>query len=109
MMKTLKILPSDLGFLYEDCPKCFYRKVVHGINLPSKPMATIFEKIHDLEQKEFFNKVLSDLDVNLPNGKLKQIEMPVMSNYTECSGGEFQWYISGRLDGLLEMENLVFI
>ena len=39
MPAMLRLSPSDFAFLWEQCKRCFYLKVVHGIRQPSMPMA----------------------------------------------------------------------
>jgi len=35
----IKLSPSDFAFLWEQCKRCFYLKVVHGIRQPSMPFS----------------------------------------------------------------------
>ncbi len=32
--QNLKLSPGDLTFLWDECPRCFYLKVIMGINRP---------------------------------------------------------------------------
>ena len=45
MSEIYKLSPSDFGFLYDECKKCFYHKVKHGLNRPRGIMPSIFTKI----------------------------------------------------------------
>ena len=53
MPKSWKLSPSDLTFLWDECPRCFYLKVVNGFNRPSLPMPKIFTRI-DLIMKGYY-------------------------------------------------------
>jgi len=53
-MPSLKLSPSDLTFLWDECPRCFYLKVVLGINRPPTAFPKIFGRI-DLLMKRLFS------------------------------------------------------
>ena len=36
MNDIFKLSPSDFGFLYDECKRCFYLKVKHGFNRPRR-------------------------------------------------------------------------
>ena len=42
MSETFKLSPSDFGFLYDECKKCFYLKVKHNFDRPRFPIPSIF-------------------------------------------------------------------
>jgi hypothetical protein len=44
-VRSVTVSPSDFAFLWQDCPRCWYLKVVGGMRLPRGPMAPIFQKI----------------------------------------------------------------
>jgi hypothetical protein len=47
----LRLAPSDFAFLYDECPYCFYMKVVHARPRPRTPFPSVFTRI-DLAMKE---------------------------------------------------------
>ena len=53
MTDTVTLSPSDLTFLWSECPRCFYLKYKLQIKRPSAPFPSIFGKI-DLLMKGYF-------------------------------------------------------
>ena len=48
-----KLSPSDFAFLWEECRRCFYLKVVSDFKRPSTPMPKIFTTIDQLMKQRF--------------------------------------------------------
>ncbi len=42
-MENWKISPSDLTFLWDECPRCFYLKVRHKFKRPGLPFPKIYQ------------------------------------------------------------------
>ena len=53
MSKLFKLSPSDFGFLYDECKRCFYLKVKHNFTRPRGIMPSIFIKIDGI-MKDYF-------------------------------------------------------
>ena len=70
MSKLFKLSPSDLTFLYSECPKCFYLKVRQGLSRPRGIMPTIFIKIDSIMKNHFEGASPRDIDSSLPDGKV---------------------------------------
>jgi hypothetical protein len=70
MSKLFKLSPSDLTFLYSECPRCFYLKVKEGLSRPRGIMPTIFIKIDGIMKDHFEGKSPRDIDPSLPTGKV---------------------------------------
>ncbi|MCZ6691545.1 MAG: hypothetical protein O7H41_18300, partial [Planctomycetota bacterium] len=70
-MTTFKLSPSDFAFLWEQCKRCFYLKVVHGIRQPSMPMARIFKVIEELQMELYEGKPTSEVSADLPPGIIR--------------------------------------
>lgn len=68
MAKTFKLSPSDLTFLWDECKRCFYLKVVLGQNRPAMPFPSIFTKIDGLMKKYFDGQSTHLLTPELPPG-----------------------------------------
>ena len=45
MPDLIKISPSDLTFLWDECPRCFWRKYRLGVRRPFGIMPGIFSRI----------------------------------------------------------------
>ncbi len=44
-MDAIKLSPSDLTFLWDECPRCFYLKVTGRLSRPSTAFPSIFSSI----------------------------------------------------------------
>ena len=76
---TFRLSPSDFAFLWEECKRCFYLKVVKGFRRPSSPMPKIFTNI-DLQMKQCFaGKRTAQVVPALPSGVFEYSEKWVQS------------------------------
>ena len=69
--RLYKLSPSDFKYLWEDCKHCYYRKVVHGVTLPSIGIPSIFNKMNSLAQDMAMGKKTTDFSKELPEGKFE--------------------------------------
>jgi hypothetical protein len=99
-MEPLRLSPSDFAFLWEQCRRCFYLKVVHGIRQPSMPMASIFKKLEGLQMGFYDGRRTTELIPALPEGTIRCGERTVESE--PSSDG---WYVYGKIDSLVEFED----
>ena len=67
MATNWKLSPSDLTFLWEECKRCFYLKVVREISRPFI-MPKIFNKIDSIMNQYFFGKNTTEINPVLPPG-----------------------------------------
>jgi hypothetical protein len=95
----LRLSPSDFAFLWEQCKRCFYLKVVHNVRQPSMPMAAIFKKLEGLQMGFYDGKRTTDVLPSLPPGVIRCGEKVVES---EPKDG---WYVYGKIDSLLEFDD----
>ena len=78
-LRSWTLPPSDFAFLWEECRRCFYLKVVHGIRRPSGPMPKIFTTI-DLAMKHCFaDKRTEEILPELPPGRIVMSDRMVES------------------------------
>lgn len=104
-MKIYKLSPSDFAFLWEQCKRCFYLKVVHGIRQPSMPMARIFKKIEELQMGFYEGRHTREVAPDLPPGVIRCGERWVESDVIRPGDKEPGFYILGKLDSLIEFED----
>ena len=102
MPKSWKLSPSDLTFLWDECPRCFYLKVVNGFNRPSLPMPKIFTRIDLIMKGYYAGKPSSALSPALPEGTVRFGDRWVVSEPIELAGHAGTCYIRGRFDCVLE-------
>lgn len=101
MVNHYKLSPSDLTFLWDECPRCFYLKVVHGFNRPFSPFPSIFNKIDKL-MKDHFNGHPSDqVSPELPEGRIEAGERWVESEPIEIHGINASAFIRGKFDAII--------
>ena len=85
-MTIIKLSPSDLTFLWDECERCFYLKVIHKFNRPTTPMPAIFTKIDGLMKDYFEGKLTSELTPDLPLGVIQHGEKSVYSHLINLTG-----------------------
>ena len=98
MENTIKLSPSDLTFLWDECPRCFYLKVVHQFNRPWSPFPKIFNRIDKLMKDHFEGKPTSSISPELPEGVVKYGEKWVTSEPISLPNHEKTCYIKGKFD-----------
>ncbi len=100
-----KLSPSDLTFLWDECPRCFYLKVVHGINRPWGAFPKIFNRIDKLMKNYFEGKPASQISPTLPEGVVRFGEKWVTSEMIQLPGHSTACYIKGKFDVVLEFND----
>ena len=105
MNKTWKLSPSDLTFLWDECPRCFYLKVVHGFNRPFSPFPKIFNQIDKLMKAFFEGKPTAEISMALPDGKVRFGEKWVASDLIELPRRRASCYIKGKFDTVVEFSD----
>ncbi len=98
----IKLSPSDLTFLWSECPRCFYLKVVHNLRRPASPFPGIFTRIDRLMKDYFQEKSCAELTPLLPEGVVKTGDRWVKSTPIALPGHASTFYLTGKLDCLVE-------
>src|SRR2546430_1740204 len=102
---TFRLSPSDFAFLWEECKRCFYLKVVKGFRRPSSPMPKIFTNI-DLQMKECFAGKRTTLAVpTLPGGVFEYSEKWVQSTPIVVPGHTSQCVLRGKFDNAIKFDD----
>lgn len=97
-----KLAPSDLTFLWSECPRCFYLKVVHNLRRPYSPFPSIFTRIDRLMKDYFQDKPCEELTPDLPEGVVKMGDRWVTSAPIDLPGHVPSCYLTGKFDCLVE-------
>ena len=101
MSQLFKLSPSDFGFLYDECKRCFYLKVKHGFLRPRSIMPSIFIKIDGIMKDHFEGKSPKDITDTLPEGKIEFGSKWIQSRpFTDKNTGN-KCYIKGVTDTVL--------
>jgi hypothetical protein len=104
-IKTFVIAPSDLTFLFDQCRRCFYRKVALGIRPPRSPMPKVFTLLDRSQRRYFEGRAASELEPKLPGGTVECGELTVLSVPIEIPGTNVAFVIQGSLDALITFAN----
>ena len=93
-----KLSPSDLVFLWQECPRCFYQKVVDGVQRPRTPMPKIFMNIDSLMKARLNGRRTEDVAAGMPPGRLDFGDKWVESTPIRVPGSSTAVALRGRLD-----------
>jgi hypothetical protein len=103
--EVYKLSPSDFAFLWQECKRCFYLKVVHNMKQPRSPMAKIFILI-DSEMKRFYSdKRTETITEGIPEGRIEYSEKWVESVPFEVPGHRSKCFIRGKFDTAFHFED----
>jgi hypothetical protein len=105
MNAMYKLSPSELTFLWDECQRCFYLKVVHGFNRPGMPFPKIFTQIDRLMKDYFFQLSTDEFSPELPPGRVAFADKWVYSAPISFSHRTASCYIRGVLDTVLQFED----
>lgn len=105
-MKTYYVTPSDITFLWSDCPRCFYRKVALGIQRPSGIFPKIFNRIDRAMKDCYVGKNLRDFSPDFPEATISYPDQWVQSKPLVITGKDIQIVFRGKIDGLLTYKEL---
>jgi hypothetical protein len=108
MGKNWKLSPSDLTFLWDDCKRCFYLKVVHDFKRPWSPFPKIFNRIDKLMKEHFEGKSTKEISEYLPAGKVKFGEKWVTSQPVTIPGQRGTCFIRGKFDTVVAFDDGTF-
>jgi len=101
----IKLSPSDLTFLWDECPRCFYLKYLHAISRPAAPFPSIFGAIDRLMKAQFAGRPTSDLDPSLPPGTITISEKWVESLPISLPGHDLSCFLRGKIDAMLGFDD----
>ena len=103
--KPFKLSPSDLTFLWSECKRCFYLKLVHGFPRPSAPFPSIFTRIDGLMKAFFMGKPTTELHEALPPGWIEFGDRWVQSLPFASPNSQRQGYIRGIFDSVVRFDD----
>lgn len=104
-MPPIKLSPSDLTFLWDECPRCFYLKTVLGIPRPPSAFPKIFTNIDLLMKRMFEGKTTAEVLPELPPGKVVFGGQWVESQPIELPGSEAKCFIKGIFDSVIRFDD----
>src|SRR3972149_136052 len=101
-MTLHQLSPSDLTFLWDECPRCFYLKVTQKFNRPFGVMPKIFNKIDKLMKDFYAGQPTQTIPAVLPEGAVKFGEKWVHSQPLTLPGHADQCFFRGKFDTVVE-------
>jgi len=96
-----QLSPSDLTFLWDECPRCFYLKVVHKYNRPWSPFPSIFNRIDKIMKDYYEGKPTSSISFDLPEGVIRTGEKWVKSIPITYAASPTSAQIRGKFDATI--------
>lgn len=102
--RNWKLSPSDFAFLWEECKRCFYLKVVHGFQRPRSILPKVFTIIDSAMKQALAQRHTSDIAPNLPPGVLEYGDRWIESQPLVVPGIASTCFVRGRLDGVIRFE-----
>jgi hypothetical protein len=103
-MTTIKLSPSQLTFLYDECKRCFYLALMRDYKRPSTPMPKIFSRIDGAMKNYFMGRSNKDISPELPDGRMFLAQRWVESTPMEFPNHTLQPYFRGLFDAMLEFD-----
>lgn len=105
MQDAITISPSDLTFLWEECPRCFYLKVMRKFSRPSMPFPKIFTRIDGLMKTYFQERSTHEFSQDLPAGSIRFKDQWVVSRPITMGGQTTTLTIRGKFDCVVNFED----
>ena len=103
-MANFKLSPSDFGFLWTECKRCFYLKVARGFPRPDTGFPRVFNTI-DKQMKGFFaGKRSEDMAPGVPPGAVHASDERVESVPIARPGHSATVFIRGIFDTVLKLD-----
>lgn len=105
MDNAIKLSPSELTFLWDECPRCFYLHVNRKFSRPWGAFPKIFSRIDKL-MKDHYRSALSDeISPDLPPGRVAYGEKWVTSAPITLPGHSLSCFIKGKFDTVVEFSD----
>ena len=105
LARAWTLSPTDLTFLWEECPRCFYRKVALREPRPRSPFPTVFSRI-DRAMKDFYLGERAEVLVpGMPTGVIGGGDRWVKSVPIVPPGCDSACLIRGRVDVLVACDD----
>lgn len=101
-MENWKLSPSDLTFLWDECPRCFYLKVRHNFKRPAMPFPKIFGRIDLLMKDIYLGHSTKKISPDLPEGRILMTGRWVTSEPIPAADGANACYIQGIFDTVVQ-------
>jgi hypothetical protein len=99
--KPIKLSPSDLTFLWDECPRCFYLKHIHGITRPAAPFPAVFGAIDRLMKAHYAGRSATEIVPSMPPGVISVSEKWIESIPIELPEHSLSCFLRGKVDAMI--------
>lgn len=107
-VREWKLSPSDFAFLWEECKRCFYLKIVKDFGRPRSIMPKIFMNIDAQMKARFDRKRTEEIVPALPGGALECGDRWVESEPLVIPGFSSKCHLRGKIDTLIRFDDQTF-
>jgi hypothetical protein len=101
----IKLAPSDLTFLWEECQRCFWLKVRGVLKRPSPPFPRVFTLLDNQTKDFFFNKRSDEIATGLRPGRVAVGDRWVRSRPLRVPNHRTRVSLQGRIDTALSFDD----
>jgi hypothetical protein len=105
---TWKVSASDLTFLFDECRRCFWLKLVGGLPRPRAPFPKVFSLLDAQTKRFFLGKRTQEISEALPPGQVSHGERAVRSGFFTLPGFRRPLLMGGRIDAAFTFEDGTF-
>jgi PD-(D/E)XK nuclease superfamily len=102
---VVKLAPSDLTFLWEECRRCFWLKARDVLKRPSAPFPKVFTMLDNQTKDFFFGKRAEAMAPGLRPGRVAFGDRWVRSTPLSVPGHERQVRLQGKIDTALAFDD----
>jgi hypothetical protein len=102
---VVKLAPSDLTFLWDECQRCFWFKAKGVLKRPSAPFPKIFTRLDGQTKNYFFGKRAEEMASELRPGRVAFGDRWVRSGPLHVPGHDTQVVLAGRIDTALAFDD----
>jgi len=104
-VKPWTLSPSDFAFLWDDCKRCFYRKVVCRQPRPRSPFPSVFGKIDRAMKEHYLGERAETAAKGMPAGVIGGGDRWVKSAPVALPGCSRPVVIRGQVDVLVDCDD----
>jgi hypothetical protein len=108
VLDSIKLSPSDLTFLWDECKRCFFLKYKRKISRPFGVMPGIFGTIDKLMKDFYSGKATSEISIDLKPGFIRFGERWVESEPLRLPGHSLTFSIRGKFDTIVAFDDDTF-
>lgn len=106
--KVVKVAPSDITFLWDECQRCFWLKAKGVLKRPSAPFPKIFSKLDNQTKDHYFGKRTQDMANDIRPGRVAFGDRWVRSEPLNVPGHEMKVLLAGKIDTAFAFDDGTF-